>query len=150
MILEELKIQLQESFPSSVFEENTEWINFSIDSENIQSCLQTLKTTFFFDYLFCLTCIDFKTHFTMVYHLSSSKNRLLNIVVKSKVDRENPVIESVSAIFKTAEFHEREVFDLFGVSFKNHPDLRRLLLTEEWEGYPLRKDYEDPINMIKL
>ena len=86
----------------------------------------------------------------MVYHLSSSKNRLLNIVVKSKVDRENPVIESVSAIFKTAEFHEREVYDLFGVSFNNHPDLRRLLLTEEWEGYPLRKDYEDPINMIKL
>lgn len=150
MTLEELKIQLQESFPSSVFEENTEWINFSIDSENIQPCLQTLKNTFFFDYLFCLTCIDFKTHFTMVYHLSSSKNRLLNIVVKSKIDRENPVIESVSAIFKTAEFHEREVYDLFGISFKNHPDLRRLLLTEEWEGYPLRKDYEDPINMIKL
>jgi NADH:ubiquinone oxidoreductase subunit C len=86
----------------------------------------------------------------MVYHLESlSLNQIL--VVKAKInDRENPMIDSVCSIWKTAEFHEREAYDLFGVRFNNHPDLRRLFLTEEWVGWPLRKDYEDPINMIKL
>jgi NADH:ubiquinone oxidoreductase subunit C len=72
------------------------------------------------------------------------------MVVKAKVNRENPQIESLANLYKTAEMLEREVFDLFGIQFINHPDLRRLLLTEDWVGYPLRKDYEDPINMIRL
>jgi NADH:ubiquinone oxidoreductase subunit C len=74
----------------------------------------------------------------------------ITIVVKAKVDRVQPAIETVSDIWRTAEFHEREVYDLFGVTFINHPDLRRLFLTDDWNGWPLRKDYEDPINMIRL
>jgi NADH:ubiquinone oxidoreductase subunit C len=70
--------------------------------------------------------------------------------VKVKIDRSVPEIETVSDIWRTAEFHEREVYDLFGVNFIHHPDLRRLFLTDEWKGWPLRKDYEDPVNMIKL
>ena len=62
----------------------------------------------------------------------------------------NPEITTVSDIWRTAEFHEREAYDLFGVRFTDHPDLRRLFMTEEWEGWPLRKDYEDAVNMIKL
>lgn len=150
MNLEELKISFLEKFPSIIFEENTEWLTFSIDPAIIFSCFESLKKDFAFDYLFCLTCIDYKTYFTMVYHLSGSSIRNINIVVKANVDRENPVIDSVTSIYKTAEFHEREVFDLFGIQFTNHPDLRRILLTDEWNGYPLRKDYEDSINMIKL
>lgn len=61
-----------------------------------------------------------------------------------------PQVPSVANVWRTAEFHEREAFDLFGVEFIGHPDLRRLLLTDDWIGYPLRKDYEDPINMIRL
>ena len=71
-------------------------------------------------------------------------------MIKAKTDRTNPVIETVSDIWETANFHEREVFELFGVHFTNHPDLRKLILTDDFEGYPLRKDFEDPINMIKL
>jgi NADH:ubiquinone oxidoreductase subunit C len=71
-------------------------------------------------------------------------------VVKVKLDKTNPEIMTVSDIWRTAEMLEREVYDLFGVQFLEHPDLRRLLLTDDWVGYPLRKDYEDPINMIKL
>ena len=85
----------------------------------------------------------------MVYHLTSTEHRH-TIVIKAKVERANPVIDTVSDIWRTAEFHEREVFDLFGVQFDQHPDLRRLILTDDFEGYPLRKDFEDPINMIKL
>jgi NADH:ubiquinone oxidoreductase subunit C len=85
----------------------------------------------------------------MVYHLSSTKHRH-TIVIKANLDRINPAIDTVCDIWRTAEFHEREVFELFGVQFIGHPDLRRLILTDDFEGYPLRKDFEDPVNMIKL
>jgi NADH:ubiquinone oxidoreductase subunit C len=85
----------------------------------------------------------------MVYHLRSTTHRH-EMVVKCQLDRTKPEIESVAWIWRTAEFHEREVFELFGVQFHNHPDLRKLILPDDWEGYPLRKDYEDPVNMIKL
>jgi NADH-quinone oxidoreductase subunit C len=96
-----------------------------------------------------VTCIDWKTHLTMVYHLSSTFHRN-TIVVKTDLDRNDPSIETVSDIWRTAEFHEREVYEMFGVQFKGHPDLRRLILTDDFNGFPLRKDFEDPINMIKL
>jgi NADH:ubiquinone oxidoreductase subunit C len=103
-----------------------------------------------FNYLFCVTGVDWKSHLSVVYHLTSKKFGH-TLVVKAKIDnRVDPVIETVCGIWRTAELHEREVYDLMGVRFKNHPDLRRLFLTEEWNGFPLRKDYEDPINMIKL
>ena len=86
----------------------------------------------------------------MVYHLSSTQYRH-NMVVKVDLDANKPEVESLSAIWRTAEFHEREVYELFGVNFLNHPDLRLLILPDGWEGKnPLRKDFEDPINMIKL
>ncbi len=86
----------------------------------------------------------------MVYHLESTMHRHI-IVVKAKLDRAAPAIETASGIWKTADFHEREVYELFGVDFINHPDLRLLILPDGWEGRnPLRKDYEDAVNMIKL
>jgi NADH:ubiquinone oxidoreductase subunit C len=85
----------------------------------------------------------------MVYHLTSTVHRHI-LVVKVKLDRDRPVIQTVSDIWRTAEFHEREAYDLFGVEFAGHPDLRRLFMTDDWNGWPLRKDYEDPVNMIKL
>jgi NADH-quinone oxidoreductase subunit C len=151
MTNEELKIKATELSPSATFEEGGEWITFFADSLNWKTIAQQLRTSedLNFDYLFCLTCVDWKTHFTMVYHLTSAKYRH-TIVVKSKLDRNNPEIETISDIWRTAEFHEREVYDLFGVKFLHHPDLRRLFMTDDWNGWPLRKDYEDPINMIKL
>ena len=148
---EALKIQLTELLPSVTYEEGGEWLNVHVESTDWKAFAQKLRETaaLNFDYLFCLTCIDWKTHLTMVYHLSSTTFRH-TIVVKSKLDRTVPVIETVCDIWRTAEFHEREVFELFGVNFSNHPDLRKLILPDEWEGFPLRKDYEDPINMIKL
>ena len=71
-------------------------------------------------------------------------------MVKTKLGKDNPLIDTVSNIWMTAEFHEREVYDLFGVRFIGHPDLRRLFMTDDWKGWPLRKDYEDEVNMIKL
>lgn len=137
---------------SLTFEEGGEWINLFVEPADFRALMEQLRRDeqLGFDYLFCLTCVDFKTHLTMVYHLSSTRYRY-NIVVKSKLDRQQPEIETVCDIWRTAAFHEREVFELFGVNFRNHPDLRLLILPEGWEGKnPLRKDFEDEVNMIKL
>jgi NADH:ubiquinone oxidoreductase subunit C len=152
MLNEELKTKITELLPTATFEEGGEWLNINVESKDWLSMAQQLRNdeSLFFNYLFCLTCIDWKTHLTMVYHLTSTKYRH-NIVIKSKLDRNNPEIETVAHIWRTADFHEREVYEMFGVNFLNHPDLRLLILPDGWEGKnPMRKDFEDPINMIKL
>lgn len=152
MTNEELKIRIAELLPPATFEEGGEWITVNVEPQSWLSFARQLRSddALFFDYLFCLTCIDWKTHLTMVYHLSSTRYRH-NMVVKAKLDRNKPEIETVSHIWRTAEFHEREVYEMFGVNFLNHPDLRLLILPDGWEGKnPLRKDFEDPINMIRL
>ena len=148
---EDIKIIISELLPNASFEEGGEWLNIGIEAADWKDAAQKLRNceTFPFNFLFCLTCVDWKTHFTMVYHLRSTTT-LDNIVVKVKLDREKPEILTVSDIWRGAELFEREVYDLFGVIFLEHPDLRRLLLTDDWVGYPLRKDYEETINMIKL
>ena len=151
MIKEELKIKLTELFPSATIEDG-EWLNMNLAVGDFLSAMEVLRTKpeLNFDYLFCETCVDWKTHLTMVYHMDSTQYRH-QLVVKVKLDRVKPEIETVSHIWRTAEFHEREVYELFGVNFLNHPDLRLLILPDGWEGKnPLRKDFEDPVNMIKL
>jgi NADH-quinone oxidoreductase subunit C len=151
MTTDELKLNLSELLPAVAYEEATEWLNVLADSASWKEFARLLRVTggLDFDYLFCVTCVDWRTYLTMVYHLTSTLHRH-TVVVKIKVDRMNPEIETVSDIWRTAEFHEREAYDLFGVKFIHHPDLRRLFLTEDWKGWPLRKDYEDAVNMIKL
>jgi NADH-quinone oxidoreductase subunit C len=150
MTNEEVKAFISAIQPSATFDESGEWINIHIEPAEWKRLATLLRHgSVNFDYLFCLTCIDWKTHLTVVYHLSSTQHRH-SIVIKAKLDRTDPRIETVSDIWKTAQFHEREVYELFGVQFTGHPDLRRLILTDDFEGYPLRKDFEDPVNMIKL
>ena len=149
---EEFKTKITELLATATFDETGEWLNISIESNNWLPFAQQLRNdeALQFDYLFCLTCIDFKTNLTMVYHLSSTIYRH-NIVVRNVLNNEKPEIESVSHIWKTADFHEREVYEMFGVNFLNHPDLRLLILPDGWEGKnPMRKDFEDAVNMIKL
>lgn len=152
MTVDALKEKISSLAPQATFEEGGEWLNVAIDKDNFLALALALRTDAecSFDYLFCLTCVDWKTHLGMVYHLSSTKFRH-NIVLKVKLENEKPEIETLSHIWRTAEFHEREVYEMFGVNFLNHPDLRLLILPDGWEGKnPLRKNFEDPINMIRL
>lgn len=112
-----------------------------------------------FDFLSSLSGIDFgveQQKFAVVYHLSSIiKNHQLVLKVMQENDRNHdnlPVFKSVSAVWKAAEWHEREAFDLLGIYFENHIDLRRILLPDDWEGYPLRKDYQtaEKYHQIKI
>jgi len=101
-----------------------------------------------FDYLYCQSGVDYGDSLGVVYHIESVKYRH-SIVLKTKIaNRETPVIESVYDIWKAAEYHEREIYDLIGIKFRNHPDLRRFFLDESW-GHPLRKDFIDEVNIIE-
>ena len=152
MINEELKAKITELLPTATYDEAGQWLTINVEPGNFRFFAEQLRNdaALFFDYLFCLTCIDWKSHLTMVYHLDSTKFRH-NIVVKLKLDTASPAIATVSDIWKTANFHEREVYEMFGVNFINHPDLRLLILPDGWEGKrPMLKDFEDPVNMIRL
>lgn len=97
----------------------------------------------YFDMLSCLTGVDNgvpANTMEVVYNLYSIPFDT-HVMLKVVLSRENPVIGSVTSIWRTADWHEREAFDMFGIKFIGHPDLRRILLPADWEGYPLRKDY---------
>ncbi len=151
MTNEELKQYISALFPTVTYDETGEFLNILIASTELKPLIKTLRyeDDLKFNFLFCLTCIDWKTNLMMVYHLISKTHKHI-VVIKAKIaDVVKPEIETVCDIYQTANFHEREVYDLFGVNFKNHPDMRRLLLDESWEGYPLRKNYVDE-NMITI
>jgi NADH-quinone oxidoreductase subunit C len=98
----------------------------------------------YFDMLTCLTAIDNGVDaatMEIAYNLYSIPFNL-HIMLKVSLPRQNPEVDTVSDIWKTADWHEREAFDMFGIKFKGHPDLRRILMPADWEGYPLRKDYK--------
>lgn len=151
MTKDELKIIMEELLPGASFEEGTEWLTLNIGPDGFKNFALQLRNRedLHFDYLFCMTALDWKTHFSMVYHFSSTRFRH-TLVVKVKLDKNEPAVDTLSDIWRTAEMHEREAYDLMGTVFTDHPDLRRLFLTPDHVGYPLRKDYEDPVNMIKL
>ena len=117
-----------------------------------------------FDYLNCITGVDYfepdakkaakvswKPHLEVVYHLWSIKHRVslvLKVMLprwKDDIEGQLPEVPTVSEVWRTADWHEREVYDLSGVRFVDHPNLRRILCPEDWVGYPLRKDYEMPL-----
>lgn len=132
------------------FENEGQFLNVTVQASELHSIASRLRNEddFQFDYLFCLTGVDWPTNLEVVYHLESSVHKH-QLVLRCKTEnRETPNLDTVCDIWPTAEFHEREVYDLLGLSFNNHPDLRRILLDEDWVGYPLRKDYEDDVNLI--
>lgn len=148
---EKLKEIILKFMPDAEIDIEKQFLTIEVKNNQIQPLANFLKNTSetSFDYLFCESAVDYGDYFMMVYHLDSTMHRH-QIVVKTKiVDRENPDIDSVCNVWIGAEYHEREIFDLFGISFKNHPDLRKIFLDNDWVGFPLRKDYIDPVNIVE-
>jgi NADH/F420H2 dehydrogenase subunit C len=116
--------------PHAKFRELMQWLH---DDAGLQ-----------FDYPMSMTGVDWpeEKKITCVYHLYSVKHGH-KLVVKVDADREKPVVPTVSDLWRGCEWFEREVYDLLGVVFEDHPDLRRIMLTDDWVGFPLRKDYKD-------
>ena len=114
-----------------------------VASEKIVPVGRFLKDTQSYIRLSFITAVDWfpiEPRFEAVYSLHSfERNHWLR--VKCRVSGDNPEIDSVTEIWRAADWYEREVFDLFGIGFRNHPDLRRIMMPEDWKGRPLRKDY---------
>jgi NADH-quinone oxidoreductase subunit C len=99
----------------------------------------------YFDQLTCITGVDNGPQantMEVIYHLYSIPFNQ-SLVLKVVLDRANPIVESIVAVWQSANWLEREVFDMYGIQFKNHPDLRRILMPADWQGFPLRKDYQE-------
>jgi NADH-quinone oxidoreductase subunit C len=118
-------------------------VTVTVGKENLIKICGFLKENLQYNFLTDVTAVDCmgKTpRFIMVYHLLSipGKERLR---LKAPVNESDPAIDSLVPLWKTANWLEREVFDMFGITFNNHPDLRRILLADDWSGHPLRKNY---------
>lgn len=129
--------------------DGNEFPEVTVDPSRLHSFAKMVKENeaTSFDFLFCLTGVDYKDALGVVYHLRSTEHGHTMVLKTSTNDRNNPVIDTVSDLWKTAEFHEREVYDLLGIRFNNHPDLRRFFLDKTF-GYPLRKDFRDDVNVV--
>ncbi|WP_116345015.1 NADH-quinone oxidoreductase subunit C [Bacillus sp. HMA207] len=114
-----------------------------VDPEKYYEVMESLRfhEGLAFDYMSELHATDFVTHMEVYVHLFSYGKKQL-VAVKVKLDREAPQVESVTALWKGADWPEREAYDLLGIVFKGHPNLTRILMPDDWVGYPLRKDYE--------
>ena len=114
-----------------------------VDPAKIVDLCRYMKDTEKFIRLSAITCVDWhpsEPRFEVVYHLHSlEKNERLRL--KARLSGAAPEIDSVFSVWRAADWYEREVFDMFGVTFRNHPNLQRILMPIDWEGYPLRKDY---------
>jgi NADH-quinone oxidoreductase subunit C len=118
-------------------------VTFVVAAEHIVAASRILKTQCEYVRLSTVTGVDWypaEPRFEVVYHLHSL-SRNVRLRVKCRVPGDNPEIDSVTGVWRSANWFERETFDLFGIRFRNHPDLTRIMLPDDWEGHPLRKDY---------
>ncbi len=154
MIFEDTKLLLIEKFGAEVIVgEETTGLQPALliaPDQIAEVCLELRNNPkTYFDFLSCLTGVDYgaeANRFGVVYHLASIPYKTqLTLKISKENDRneENlPSFPSVVPVYKTADWHEREAYDMIGIFFEGHPDLRRILLPDDWEGFPLRKDYK--------
>ena len=100
-----------------------------------------------FDFLVLITSVEIKKGFQSIYTLHSTKTKK-SLRIKVTVPKENPIIPTISHIWSTADWYEREAYDMMGIIYTGHPNLKRILNPENWEGYPLRKDYIPPADAL--
>lgn len=150
MIFKEIAIILQEKFQDSIQIQNTETLQPRILIEKKEFLLEIAYFLYsderlYFDNLVCITGLDNdiedKMSLEVVYQFYSYPFEH-SMTLAILLDRQNPTVPSLMSIWKAADWHEREAFDMIGINFENHLDLRRLLMPADWEGFPLRKDYK--------
>jgi NADH-quinone oxidoreductase subunit C len=137
----EIASQIEENFPGSIVESSPKSI--VVNKESLFAVASYLKTTpgLDFDYLTSITAVDYYDYFEVVYQLTSLQHKH-SLVVKTRCyGRDNPTLPSVVSLWRGADFQEREIYDLMGISFDGHPNLKRIFLWEGFQGHPLRKDY---------
>ncbi len=149
MTNEQLSAYFAARYPDAEIRQGAQYLELTVPAGRLHEVSAHLKATaeLAFDYLVCLSGVDYPEFMTVVYHLESTLHSHFIVLKAKTAGRQDPALDTVSDIWPTAEFHEREVFDLLGVKFNNHPDLRRMFLDESW-GFPLRKDYVDDVHIV--
>lgn len=134
-------------FPQWILEKQSEGLQpgLLIKREGLLEVSTFLKNKLGFDFLRMIAGVDYIESLELVYELYAYSTKTA-FKIKVRVTKEDPVVETVENIWPTANWHEREAYDLLGFQFKNHRDLRRILLPDDWEGHPLRKDYKEKEN----
>lgn len=139
--------RLKASLPNIQVEtsEYKDELTLQLPKKDVVNACKVLRNDSELKFIHCadITAIDWarrKNRFTVVYHLFSLKNKL-RLVVKADIDESDCNIDTVSSVWRAANWHEREVYDMYGITFNHHPDLRRMYMPEEFEYYPLRKDF---------
>lgn len=143
-ILNRLKAEFGEDI-LSLTEEGISDAFITVKSENILDIMLFLRdeTDLLFNYLSCLSGVDTKDNLQVVYNLYSV-NHKHEIVIKVDLPKDNPKLHTVEKVWLSADWHERETFDMYGIVFEGHHNLIRILSPYDWEGHPLRKDYKEP------
>jgi len=138
---EDVAAKLEQNFADSIVESNKESICVKGEAFfEIVSFLQT-DPEFAFNYLANITAVDYFEYFEVIYHLVSMEHNH-SLVIKTRCpERENPSVPSITSIFRGADYQEREIYDLMGIRFEGHPNMKRILLWDGFQGHPLRKDY---------
>ena len=137
----EIASQLAEKFPGSIVESSQNGL--VVESDSLLAIATFLKDTpgLDFDYLSAITAIDYYDYFEVVYQLTSLEHNH-SLVLKTRChSRHNPVVPSLVNLWQGADFQEREIYDLMGIRFEGHPNMKRIVLWEGFLGHPLRKDY---------
>ena len=137
----EIASKIEEKFPGSVVESSQD--NLVVKSDSLTDVARFLRDSegLDFDFLNFITAVDYYDHFEVVYLLSSLEHNH-SLTIKARChDRENPVLPSVMGLWQGADFQERELYDLFGITFEGHPNMKRIFLWEGFVGHPLRKDF---------
>lgn len=132
---------LLELFPGQVaVHEDTVPATVRVETSTLVALGLRLRDTHGFNYLANLTAVDYRDRFEVVYHVYSVPAHR-GVAIKTTVAREDPIVPSVVPVWPAADWQEREVYDMFGIVFQGHPGLRRILLPQDFQGYPLRKDF---------
>lgn len=153
--MSQIQEKIQKIYPAATFEEG-DCLLVNIAEPDWHDVAKKLKETpdLSFDVLSAVVGMDWKEKLGVIYYLTSTKHdwEVISVKVEASGDRENPYIHTVSDLWKVANFQEREVYDMFGIKFIDHPDLRRFFLRNDWVGHPLRKDYDanPELNPIRL
>ena len=137
----EIASQIEEKFPDSVVESSEG--SLVVKADSLLPVLTFLKDndTLKFDYLNYITAVDYFSYFEVVYQLTSLEHNHTVVLKTRCYGRENPAVPSVIGLWQAADFQEREIYDLMGIKFEGHPNLKRIFLWEGFPGHPLRKDY---------